>query len=377
MLELDRVAASLREWGLIDAGCVVDDELTITCVARRNRNFRVDRGDGRGWFIKQPYDPAEGGLETLRRESAFHHFCRDEPAAAPIVRFLPRLLESRDEGAVLVFELVSGARTLESRLRDEPALGRVVPAARAFGAALATVHRVFGRMVADEDRRLGWLPRDRPAVPTLHEPPPELLADLSGGNLETLRIIQASEVLGAHLDHSRRSWRADTVIHGDVKLDHVLARAPRGGDDPDAVEIWLVDWEMVGIGDPAWDLAGALQDVLVAWVGSMPLSGQATAETLSAGARLPLARLQESIRAVWDGYREAIGLGPAEAEALLARGVAFAAARLIQSAYEHAADADRLPGGSVLLLQIAENVAADPARARLQLFGIPPEDPTS
>jgi len=44
-------------------------------------------------------------------------------------------------------------------------------------------------------------------------------------------------------------WRTAVLIHGDVKWEHV-----RG----DGV---LVDWELAGQGDPAWDLASALHEL--------------------------------------------------------------------------------------------------------------------
>ena len=54
------------------------------------------------------------------------------------------------------------------------------------------------------------------------------------------------------------------------------------------VELWIVDWEAVGFGDPAWDVAGALQDFLVYWVFSMPMSHELTPEQMIAQARVPL-----------------------------------------------------------------------------------------
>lgn len=44
-------------------------------------------------------------------------------------------------------------------------------------------------------------------------------------------------------------WRTAVLIHGDVKWEHVRR---------DGV---LVDWELAGLGDPAWDLAGLLHEL--------------------------------------------------------------------------------------------------------------------
>ena len=60
---------------------------------------------------------------------------------------------------------------------------------------------------------------------------------------------------------------------------------------------------MVGIGDPAWDLAGALQDFLVFWVSSMSLSDELTADEMVAKARIPLTALRSAARALWSEPR--------------------------------------------------------------------------
>ena len=103
-----------------------------------------------------------------------------------------------------------------------------------------------------------------------------------------------------------------------------------------------MDWELVNIGDPAWDLAGVLQDFLVHWTHSMPVSTTLTVNEMTAQARHPLASLRPAIRAVWQGYRSAAGLESTEAEALLDRAVAFSAARLIQSVHELSDESEHL-----------------------------------
>ena len=169
-----------------------------------------------------------------------------------------------------------------------------------------------------------------PSILVFHQPGPENCAGLSRADLEILRILQANAGFVEHLERLTRSWRPETVIHGDIRFDNVLVRSPRADEEVDAIELWIVDWEMVRIGDPAWDLAGALQDFLVLWVSSMPLSDELTTEEMTARARVPLDELRAASRALWAGYRAAAGLEVAEEGGFLRRAVAFAAVRLIQ-----------------------------------------------
>jgi Ser/Thr protein kinase RdoA (MazF antagonist) len=271
-----------------------------------------------------------------------------------------------------VFELISDAVSLWDELGELVAEGRSAVVAHVLGHALGTIHRAFRLTDPDRDPRLAWLPRNLPAVMRLHRPGPGMLVDLCPANSETLRILQRDEGFGEQLERLCMRWQPGTLIHGDIRLDNILIGPPGARPDPDHAALWIVDWEMVRFGDPAWDLAGAFQDFLVYWVSSMPLADDLTVEQLAGQARMPLADLRGATRALWSGYRAAAVLDGAEVDDLLMRAVTFAAARLIQSAYELADRADRLPGPSVLLLQISANLLADPERGLVQLFGIPP-----
>ena len=130
-----------------------------------------------------------------------------------------------------------------------------------------------------------------------------------------------------------------------------------------------MDWETVQFGDPAWDIAGALQDFVLFWVSSMT-QGVASIDEMVATARYPLIVLQSAIRSLWRGYKQTAQLAADESADLIGRAVRFSAARLIQSAYEMAMSAQALPVSSVLLLQISANLLADPQTGQVQLYGI-------
>ena len=284
---------------------------------------------------------------------------------------MPRLVWHDNPETLLVFELIAKATSLWSRLETGAGEQLTVNAARSLGRSLGTFHRILCLSDWKDDTRLARLSRDLPWVLRVHEPVPLLLASVSRANLGMVRILQTEEGLGSHLDLLTERWRPESVIHGDIRLDNVLI-GPQGmenGDGP--VELWIVDWEAVGFGDPAWDVAGALQDFVVYWVFSMPMSHELTPEQMIAQARVPLGELRSALRALWSGYTGGARLAGPEADELLMRAVAFSAARLIQSAYELSSGAERLHGQPAMLLQIAANLLAEPERAQIELYGIP------
>ena len=372
LLDVDNAIPFLIERGLIDHAWILDGGLIVRSLQRRNRNLRVVGRSGFGFLIKQPGNSTAEGLDTLRCEAQFHRLCREEPSMAAMARAIPRLVAAEDRESILVFEAIPDAITLREYFEPGGGRRRTGEAAAALGHFLGTLHRLLAMAGRRDDPRLAWLSRSLPWALSLHRPRPSLLATSSPAVRRLLGVLQGDEALWRRLDDLRRLWRPDAVIHGDIRSDNVLVWPFLGDLEAVPVGPWVVDWEMVAVGDPAWDVAGALQDLLVLWVSSMPTSDGATAETMTAGAGLRLEVLRNAAVALWGGYRRGAGLDPAHAEDLLARAVAFSAARLVQSAFEYAGAAEQLAGPAVALLQIAAHLLEDPHLGRVQLYGIPP-----
>jgi hypothetical protein len=273
----------------------------------------------------------------------------------------------------LALELIAHAEALDACQRRDRALGIPAPVARSLGRALGTMHRVFRLPAVLEDSRLSWVERIVPWALSSNRPDPGILDVLSPGGLRVFQILQEQPALGSQLDEVRTLWRPETVIHGDVKADNILIPVTDGRWVPGRDDVWLVDWEHVHIGDPAWDLAGVLAEVVVFWTSSMPLGPDVSPDEMIAGARHPLATLQPALAAFWEGYRAPAELPPPEEPALLHRAVAFSGARLIRAAYELSDEPADLPAQAVILLQISANVLSDLELARTHLYGIPAE----
>jgi hypothetical protein len=392
MLDIDSAADYLIVNGLIDPDVVIDGKVIVTSAARRNRNLRVVDPAGVGYFLKQPEDPIQEGAQTLSREAAFHGFCKSEPAATAVAQLLPRLVYYDAGQNLLVLELLGDAAPLWQHFQARDAQHFPVSLAQAVGVALASLHNTFRGPVSVQDSRLGWLPRQCPWAMRVHKPQLQQRANISQAICQALRVLQTHEGLGEKLEKLRDQWQHDTVIHNDIKSDNLLLIPARPGDQEGPADVRIVDWEFVQVGDPAWDVAGALQDLVHFWINSMDvlssrlepacpwrpghLPAEAPEEILNrliGSARYPLATLHKAWRAFWKGYKTGAGLSPTEANRLLLRAVLFSAARLIQTALELAQSLSSMPAETVLLLQIAAKVLDDPETEQLRLYGIPRE----
>lgn len=374
MLGVDNTYAFLHSRGLVDPAAVVDGDLEITSSTRRNRNLQVKSEKNGSYIIKQPEISGSDAYVTLRREIGFYRFCQMEPAAAPVRALLPRLILGDIDEILLVLDLVPNSVQLWRHYERCGPGAFPAATAHAVGAALGLVHRTFmaPRFLSGD---LAGLPSRPPAPLSLAHPSPEIRSYISPAALEIIRRVQAEDGLISRLDAIAGKWQATTIVHGDVKLDNILlqhvAAADAGGS---AARVYLVDWELVQRGDPAWDLAGALRDFIFFWI--IFLQHDLDPEEMAAQARFPLAVLQPAIRQLWAGYRDSFGGGEHAMESLLERAIGYSAVRMIRTALDLSSSFNLIPAPADLLLQVAINLLADTSTGRKELFGLA-EEPSS
>lgn len=369
VLTIDGAAAELIAHGLITSASIINGDLSITSVARRNYNLRVERSDGVSYLIKQPTDLT--GRFSLSYEATFYSYCNTEPHAGAIKSFLPSLVYFDPNTVMLVLELYRDAKNLRDYHQYSDPSGFPTLGIKALGSALGALHSTFSTGELAHNESMSWLRRGVPWIMEVHRPTPEVLATLSAANYQTLRILQTQAPINSQLDALRTLWTPMTVIHGDIKSDNFLIEHPSDGSLPTTR---LVDWETVQYGDPAWDIAGVLQDCVILWINSFP-AGLLSVDALVDAERCSLAAIHPLLRAFWRSYRQTAESSARGFATILQRAVRYSAARLIQSAYEMCATANALPPASVLLLQLSSNILSSPETAQVQVYGLYQDEP--
>jgi Ser/Thr protein kinase RdoA (MazF antagonist) len=364
-LTVDTVVPYLLEQGLVSVAGIVESDLEVIDAGRRNQNLKIVRRRGPSYLIKQPGEGEHATEATIRCEASFYNHCQFDPNAADVRGLLPGLHGWDEERSLLVLELVDG-RPLWTHYAATSAPEFPSDSAAPLGGALGTFHRVFreGLSLSDEWAGLRTAP---PWILFAHRPTPEIFARLSPANLQVLKLLQKNRPMAAKLDSLRTEWTADTLIHNDIKGDNVLVTTHAD----EGVRVRIVDWELIQIGDAAWDVGTVFRDFLDYWLLSVPLSGDLTPEQMVQAAHLPLAKLHPAARAFWQTYRASARMDADTAGPFLLRSVRFAAARMAQGAYELSSSVHYPSNYAVAMLQLAANILADPRDASLHLFGIP------
>jgi len=336
MLEQHDVAAYLLARGFVGRRSIVDGTLRIVDATSRNRNFRVSGGaPGESLLLKQGL--VSDSAESLANEAALYH--RLAAAGGALAAAVPRLYDYDEPRGLLILEWISGGEDL---YRHHAGRARCsAPLARALGRVLAALHAVAPD---EEDLRC-----DPPWVLSLHRPRLEALRHLSPPSIELIKSIQRDAAFAACLDALREGWRVEALVHRDVKWANCIVRGPAA--------IALVDWEMAGWGDPALDIGSAFGEFL-GWRLRSDVPDDAPADP--------------AIAAFWHAYAAARGLDGAPAGELLERAVAFAGARLVQSAYEKTQETGTASERTARGVVLARELLPAPRTAAGKLLGIAP-----
>jgi aminoglycoside phosphotransferase (APT) family kinase protein len=366
-VDAQSAVACLRAMGLLEVGSRTS-AVVVADVSRRNRNFRVTAGP-RAFLLKQARgngDRAASGVGCFAGEAdAYGRLWGVDPGAAAGV--LPRLIAFDAARRVLVTELVPG-EDLRGYHRRVGRFPRSI--GRAIGAALAWTHRTPNAEVSDCRATEAGEARGAPLALGIHRPDLASVASMSSACIRLTTIVQAAPAIGRALDDLGLAWRDSVFVHGDVKWDNVVVVRPesRGSlRNP----IRLVDWEIAGPGEPAWDVGSALAAYLEAWMLSLPLVPGRPPADVAGLAGHPLPTVRPAAQALWAAYADGAGLDGPEARRFLRRSMRFAAVRLLQTAYEMSQHSVRLNAGVVVLVQAAANILGRPRAAAGDLLGLP------
>ena len=357
----------LLDIGVVDAASVVDGDLMIVDTTRRHRNAKVLRQAAPGCFVKQAQSEQPLANQSLHREAVCGWLIAHDERFAALRRLVPRWLAYDHARSLLVSELLPEAENMaEHHLR----LGRFPPElADLLGRELGLAHAGVSIPPANAPG-LEVFPRAQPWILSIHQLAASQFERLSAGHMQVLALVRQYPEYKSVLDALRGQWSIDGLVHGDMKFENCLVLAAQPGQEEPALRI--VDWELADFGDMYWDVGAVFQAYLSTWVLSMPEHDEASAERLVSHARYPLESLQPAIAAFWRAY-SAVRPAPAglTSAALLTRCVQYAAARMIQTSYEHVGQVPRVTMGALRMLQVSMNMLTRPADAIRDLLGMP------
>ena len=252
MQSIPELVAEANAVGLVTRGEVQQGLVSVRAVAATGRVRAILVGDQPVGVVKEPGEG--GGSAELHRE-------RQALSRLHEMDVAPRLLPDAG-GTTLWARVVRGVDLVHLRA-GVPELAEMC---ECWGVQLAQLHRmpVTGRPGVSDAPRPWLLAADRRArvAARVHR------HSQAGGVLAT---VEREPRLRLATGQVEARWTARHWVHGDLRPSNVVL------DPAPPVRVRFLNFEYAGLGDPAWDLATAL-DTLV-WLASRPRS-QASAQCL-------------------------------------------------------------------------------------------------
>jgi len=345
------------------AKLAVDQLVTVTDMSRRNENTMVVGRGTSGYFVKH-------GADWHRRRTVADEYRNIQflsRAAHPdLSAAIPPIIAHDPEGGWLATRLIRDGATFRNAVRPRRTV--LVGASRRVGSLAGALHA--SSFQAADVEQLGTQP---PGVGRFLRPSGAAYAEFSPATITFLTAVQSSPVFGESLRSLKSLWQPTSLLHGDLRWDNIVLSVPDGDERAagrvvrvkSLSRVWLIDWEFLQVGDPHWDLACFIAEIVWYWLASLPTDAERPPDVSSAAR--PIASQQPAIAAFLAGHRAAYPDFASRFDCCQL--VVWLAMRLLGGVYERTQRQRKIDRTCVLALQLAENLLHEPS-AGVALLGL-------
>ncbi|MCP3672550.1 MAG: aminoglycoside phosphotransferase family protein [Gammaproteobacteria bacterium] len=188
------------------------------------------------YMIKQARNlDALGGLQ--QEIGAYRIICNN----TELDSIVPALIAEDSKHGIMVMKLLANAAPLISHLSQENAADRLgVEIGRLHANTQQSINEIGSLDTPWIFSCLSRYPKWRP---------PELDTILEHTN--------HTDILADGLMQGFHAWHPSALIHGDLKWEHCLLSSNQNYS-----QLNLIDWELASFGDPAWDVASIISDIM-------------------------------------------------------------------------------------------------------------------
>lgn len=316
---------------------------------QRSLCYRLRYVDGGSVFVKRAQRAASGSWTAdVVREAKILQLLHG--LGAPVPRHLATV-DKPDFKAMVTEYLDDRSPVATGHLLDNGG----VAWADALGRTVAQIHALSARLGpvgTGIDQTPPTLNLVSPLVARIRRPTPSEVAAHAGGYSEMLTRLHLAgldEALATTVD----GWRADGLIHGDLKSDNLLRSRDVDDDEP----ISVIDWEFAGWGDTRWDVASLIGACVFEWLNGVICQSNGTLDDWLADAHWPLGAVRRAVRQLTAAY----STGGVVTDNDRAQWMRYAGLFLLQRLMMSAMHSPRLTSSALTYLQVATTILRDPS----------------
>jgi Phosphotransferase enzyme family len=365
----------LLERGLITFESAVDGDLMLVASSSNNTNTKVIRRNEAGLFIKQISRSDMTAVVSVQREAMCYwlgHNDRDFEALTP---FIPKYHDYDPARHMLVTELLPDGDNLYQYRYNQ---GKYPPGSPArIGRAVAVYTSRCGSEMR-KGEQASTMAKQMPWVLAIHQPESPMLPTFGHASNGLLAYLKTDPLFYPLLDALQKLWRYDAFIHGDIKWDNFIVYDRN--ETGDEYTLKLIDWELAGFGDAAWDLGSAFQAYLSFPIISLSSIPGQLPTNLAGLLQFAPQEIRQAVRELWIGYLGEQPLDERAAAEFIERVMRSAGARLLQTALEctetmklhqqqqHQYYTDMLTAKAYCLGAVALDILKNPAQSLSLVF---------
>ncbi len=345
--------------GMVSNEAVVDGDFTVIDRSGRNRNFKVIGRRNSGYFVKQIQQWDAQTIAMLQCEAACYWLARNDGDFAVLAEALPEFYSYDLERNILVSELLPESENLYECFRR---VGKLTPEITGrLGQLLGKCHRALASVSYDGPAS-AIFPRQLPWILSADQRNSHPFKELSQATSELFDVVEGSAELRDGLDELRGGWQTIALMHGDMRLENCVLVGDPGQEK---WSLKIVDWELADIGDPCWDIGGIIQACLSACIMYLPMDSHMPTRQNWLPANNLLNGMGATVQSLWENY---VAAAETEPTGRLERCLRYAAARMIQSAYEYVQFLPQVSPKAFHLLNLSSEIFNHPERVINLLF---------
>lgn len=364
IITIDNVVEYLLQRKLMNIESIIDGDLRIVDISRRNRNMQVNSTrSGINYIVKQPNISDYYAVKTVGVESKLYSLVHVDPNFASIRKIMPRFVNFDSDKNILIVEYITKSQSFIEFIYRLPKSELPIQPFCTLGKMMGLFHVTFRDYL--HSSAMSFLSQSLPPYITIIRPSCDLLTELSPANLNLFRLIQSNKDMLNLLDNFSTQWTTEqTLIHGDMSWENVIISDEHGQLE----RLKIADWELARIGDPAWDFGVVLNEFISFWVYMLPIHSDARLDRFISLTQLPIGNIKKSMRAFWNGYKTASKIKVHNSNEFLERSIEYCVIRLIQRVYHsHTRSAELSPYG-INIIQICLNIISNIHDTIMYLF---------
>ncbi|MFN3851953.1 MAG: phosphotransferase [Spirosomataceae bacterium] len=247
VLSIHNVCNYLIENGLVSLKSVVEGDLMVRDASSRNTNFLINQfaEGGKKLLVKQPDIDDEKYVQDMKIEADIYEIITKNSAFSKIRKYVPKIHHYDSQNYILVMEQLSGVcRVFDYQYHGPNYPDKVI--VQTMATILAGFHSIPFNKIKNIKPTFPWF---------LEVADNNYYKKVKKDDKKAYKILKPffenPEVMQFVKD-AKAMWDSSHFIHLDTRLTNWLIPYSHkaGNKNP----IWLIDFELAGMGDAAWDI---------------------------------------------------------------------------------------------------------------------------